>query len=142
MGLYDRDYTQADFQSQHSYFPQMRMNFPKLTPVVKWLLIANITIYVVAVLIKPVGIFIYTWFQLEPTWPQVLQFWELISYQFLHDPRDILHIMFNMIGLFFLGPTLERHWGSKRFLAFYFGCGVAGGLFYLLLVGVNFFHNP
>ena len=118
MGLYDRDYTQADFQSQHRYSPQMRMNFPKLTPVVKWLLIANITIYVVAVLIKPIGSFIYGWFQLEPMWPQVLQIWRLISYQFLHSRTMIWHIIFNMIGLFFLGPTLERHWGSKRFLSF------------------------
>jgi membrane associated rhomboid family serine protease len=36
------------------------------------------------------------------------------------------------------GPTLERHWGGKRFLTFYLSCGAAGGLFYLLLVAVNF----
>jgi membrane associated rhomboid family serine protease len=137
MGLYDRDYTQADFQSQHHYPSRIRFNFPRLTPVVKWLLITNITVYVVGVL-TPVGPFIYEWFQLESIWPQALQVWRLASYQFLHDPRNILHIMFNMIGLYFLGPTLERYWGSKKFLIFYLGCGVAGGLFYLLLVAVGF----
>jgi membrane associated rhomboid family serine protease len=137
MGLYDRDYTQADFQSQQHYPSQIRFNFPRLTPVVKWLLIINVTVFVVAVLTR-LGPYIYGWFQLEPIWPQELQIWRLISYQFLHDPRDILHIMFNMIGLYFLGPTLERYWGSKKFLIFYLGCGVAGGLFYMLLVTVGF----
>lgn len=138
MGLYDRDYTQADFQSQYRNMPQMRMSFPKLTPVVKWLLIANISIYVVSVLTS-LGPFIYDWFRLDTTSiGRALQIWRLISYQFLHDPRLIFHIIFNMLGLYFLGPTLERHWGSKRFLIFYLGCGVAGGLFYMLLVGIGF----
>jgi membrane associated rhomboid family serine protease len=43
-----------------------------------------------------------------------------------------------MIALFFLGPPLERHWGSRRFLPFYLICGASGGLFYLLLAGVGF----
>ena len=141
MGLYDRDYTQADFQSQQGHFryaPQMRMSFPKLTPVVKWLLIINIGVFLAAITIRPLGIFIYEWFELDPRWPRALQLWRLISYQFLHDPGFVWHIFFNMLGLFFLGPTLERHWGSKRFLPFYLGCGVAGALFYLLLVAVRF----
>jgi membrane associated rhomboid family serine protease len=142
MGLYDRDYTQADFQSHQSHFryaPQMRMSFPKLTPVVKWLLIINIGVFLAAILIKPLGIFIYQWFELDArSLGRALQVWRLITYQFLHDPNWVWHIFFNMLGLFFLGPTLERHWGSKRFLPFYLGCGVAGALFYLLLVAVRF----
>ena len=142
MGLYDRDYTQADFQSQHGHFrnaPQMRMSFPKLTPVVKWLLIINIGVFLAAITIKPLGIFIYQWFELDArSLGRALQVWRLISYQFLHDPDYYWHIFLNMLGLFFLGPTLERHWGSRRFLPFYLGCGVAGALFYMLLVGVKF----
>jgi len=141
MGLYDRDYTQADFQSPQGHFryaPQMRMSFPKLTPVVKWLLIINIGVFLAAITIRPLGIFIYEWFELDPRWPRALQLWRLISYQFLHAPDFVWHIFFNMLGLFFLGPTLEHHWGSKRFLPFYLGCGVAGALFYLLLVAVRF----
>jgi membrane associated rhomboid family serine protease len=141
MGLYDRDYTQADFKSQEGHFrysPQMRISWPKITPVVKWLLIINIGVFLAAITIKPLGIFIYNWFQLDPRWPQALQLWRLISYQFLHDPGFVLHIFFNMLGLFFLGPTLESYWGGKRFLSFYLGCGVAGALFYYFLVAVKF----
>ena len=142
MGLYDRDYTQADFQqhgSQYRFAPQMRLNFPKITPVVKWLLIINIGVFLAVVLVKPLGAFIYAWFQLDATSVGLaLQPWRLITYQFLHDPNFVFHIFVNMLGLFFLGPTLERHWGSKRFLPFYLGCGIAGGLFYLFLVAVRF----
>lgn len=141
MGLYDRDYTQADFQPEHSsfgYSPQMRFNLPRLTPVVKWLMIVNIGIFLIAVLISPLQSFIYEWFQLDArSLGRALQVWRLVTYQFLHDPGFIWHIFFNMLGLFFLGPTLERHWGSKRFLPFYLGCGVAGALFYLFLVAVK-----
>jgi len=139
MGLYDRDYTRADFDSRYRYAPQMRFGLPRITAVVKWLLIINISVFLAAIIISPLGSFIYQWFSLEPaSLPRALQFWRLITYQFLHDPRDILHIFFNMLGLFFLGPTLERHWGSRKFLIFYLGCGVAGGLFYMLLVALKF----
>ena len=139
MGLYDRDYTQENYKSQFRSAPQMRMGFPRITPVVKWLLIINIAVFLTAIIIRPLGIFIYEWFQLDPTsLPQALQLWRLITYQFLHDPNHIWHIFFNMLGLFFLGPTLERHWSGRKFLIFYLSCGVTGALFYLLLVAVNF----
>jgi membrane associated rhomboid family serine protease len=142
MGLYDRDYTQADFQEHRSHFryaPQMRMSFPKLTPVVKWLLIINIGVFLAAITIRPLGVFIYTWFELDATsLGRALQPWRLVSYQFLHAPDYYWHIFLNMLGLYFLGPTLERHWGSRKFLPFYLGCGVAGALFYLILVAVGF----
>ncbi|MHC4623853.1 MAG: rhomboid family intramembrane serine protease [Planctomycetota bacterium] len=139
MGLYDRDYTQEDFRYQHGRAPQMRMTFPKPSTVVMRLLIINVVVFVAAVLIKPLGFFIYDWFQLDArSAGRALQLWRLVTYQFLHDPTFLRHIFFNMIGLYFLGPTLERHWGSKKFLVFYLACGVAGGLFYLLLVGIGF----
>ncbi len=60
-----------------------------------------------------------------------LQLWRAIGFQFCH--ADINHIVFNMIGLFFFGPIVERYLGAKRFVAFYLLCGVAGALFYLVL---------
>ena len=60
-----------------------------------------------------------------------LQLWRLVTYQFLH--HGFMHILFNMIGLYFFGPMLERWWGSKRFLAFYLLCGVSGGIVMTLM---------
>ncbi len=60
-----------------------------------------------------------------------VEFWRFIGFQFLHF--NFTHILFNMIGLFFFGPIVERHLGSKRYLAFYLLCGMCGAFMYLLL---------
>jgi len=135
MGIYDRDYSQQNYQSHFRNAPQMRMTFPSLTPMVKRLLIINFAIFFVQTLGGDE--FLTSWFSVAPfSLFYSLQIWRLIGYQFLHG--DIIHIFLNMLGLFFLGPTLEQHWGSRRFLYFYLGCGAAGGLFYIFLVTVGF----
>lgn len=126
MGIYDRDYNQFKHQ------PQMRLTMPRLTPVVKWLLIINFAIFFLQFFIPVLGQFIDEWFAVIPAgliWS--LQLWRYISYQFLHG--GIWHIFANMLGLFFFGPLLERQWGSKRFLRFYLLCGLTGGILYALL---------
>ena len=62
-----------------------------------------------------------------------LQLWRWVTYQFLHG--DLLHLVFNMIGLYFFGPMLEKWWGPRRFLAFYLLCGTCGAL---VLTGLAF----
>jgi len=59
------------------------------------------------------------------------QFWRFLGFQFLH--ANFTHLLFNMIGLYFFGPIVERYLGGKRFLAFYLLCGVCGAFLYLLL---------
>jgi membrane associated rhomboid family serine protease len=116
----------------------MHFGLPRLTPMVKRLLIINVAVFFAALVAPRIGFYIYEWGQIDATyWPRGLQLWRLVTYQFLHDPGGIFHILFNMVGLFFLGCTLERHWGSKKFLLFYLGCGVCGGLFYLLLAALK-----
>ncbi len=59
------------------------------------------------------------------------QFWRFIGFQFLH--ANVSHLLFNMIGLYFFGPLVERYLGSKRYLAFYLLSGIAGATMYLIL---------
>ena len=56
--------------------------------------------------------------------------WQPFSYLFLHG--NFAHILFNMYALFAFGGLLERHWGTKRFLVFYFLTGVGAALVYTL----------
>ncbi|HBG77903.1 MAG TPA: hypothetical protein DDW84_03495 [Phycisphaerales bacterium] len=131
MSIYDRDYSRPDYEQQR---PQMQFRFPQVTPVVKNLLFLNVGIYLACIIIKPLGNFIYDWFSVDSTsFVRYFQVWRLVGYQFLHDLHDPLHLIMNMVGLYFLGPTLERFWHSKKFLIFYLLCGVAGGLSYLAL---------
>jgi membrane associated rhomboid family serine protease len=138
MGLYDRDYTQSEFRQQRFGLPQLRFNLPQLTPVVKWLLIINFGVFVLT-LFRPLRESLYSLFQVDAgSWRTALQPWRLITYQFLHHAPGFWHILMNMFALYMLGPSLERSWGSRKFLPFYLICGASGGLMYLLLARVGF----
>ncbi len=134
MSIYDRDYSKGNYQPGGPR-PQMQFRFPQITTIVKWLLIVNVGVFFACIIIRPLGAFIYGQFEVLPSGIGAWQFWRYFGYQFLH--ANIWHLFFNMLGLYFLGPTLERYWGSRKFLWFYLGCGVAGGVFYPLLVALG-----
>ncbi|MBQ5896715.1 MAG: rhomboid family intramembrane serine protease [Bacteroidaceae bacterium] len=52
--------------------------------------------------------------------------YQFVTYMFMHS--DFSHLFFNMLALYMFGGLLEKTWGSKRFLIFYFVCGVGAGL--------------
>jgi rhomboid protease GluP len=54
------------------------------------------------------------------------QVWRLFTPIFLHG--SILHIAFNMYALFYIGPTLERFYGRRRYLALFLLSGFAGNV--------------
>ncbi len=62
---------------------------------------------------------------------QKMEVWRLITFQFLHG--SVMHLFFNMFGLFIFGRLVEQHLGSRRYLAFYLICGIFGGVSYLIL---------
>jgi membrane associated rhomboid family serine protease len=134
MGIYDRDYTQAD-QGGPSWRGSSgtRIGLPPLTTAVKWLLILNIAIFLVEAISgqmdKPDDIFLVWGGLYGPGW-LVLQVWRLVTYQFLHG--GMMHLVFNMLTLYMFGPKLEMWWGTRKFTAFYLLCGVAAGAVYLI----------
>ena len=52
--------------------------------------------------------------------------WTPLTYMFLHG--GMMHLIFNMIALFFFGPRVEMRLDSSRFLALYFISGLTGAL--------------
>jgi membrane associated rhomboid family serine protease len=59
--------------------------------------------------------------------------WTMITYMFLHDPNHFTHILFNMLGLYWFGVSVEERLGSNRFLALYFISGLAGAVLSIFL---------
>jgi len=59
--------------------------------------------------------------------------WQFVTYMFVHDPRSISHILFNMLALFIFGHQVERHMGSKEFLLYYLLTGILAGFFSFLI---------
>src|SRR5271154_6990519 len=93
---------------------------------VKWLLISNTVLFVLYFFAERAGFGgFFTPFQLVPAmvvkYPAI---WQPFTYMFLHDPNGFMHILLNMLSLWMFGTTLEQTWGTKRFLTYYFVCGV------------------
>jgi len=91
----------------------------------KWLIGANVGMFVLTRL--PPFSALTDAFELVPA--QVvfqLRVWTLVTYMFLH--AGVFHILFNMLALWMFGAELERVWGTRFFLKYYFVCGVGAGL--------------
>jgi membrane associated rhomboid family serine protease len=52
--------------------------------------------------------------------------WQVGTYMFLHG--GLFHIVFNMLALWMFGAELERVWGTRYFLKFYFVSGIGAGI--------------
>lgn len=59
---------------------------------------------------------------------------QLITHLFLHG--GISHLLLNMLGLWMFGNAIERMWGARRFLSYYFLCGLGAAIIYQ---GVNYY---
>ncbi len=57
--------------------------------------------------------------------------WTIVTYMFVHG--GLWHILFNMLGLYFLGPRVEMRLGGPAFLGLYFVSGISGALLSLLI---------
>jgi len=109
------------------------MNYPRqrklafgspLTPMVKYLVIACVGVYLLQV---AAGNEIITIFGLTPySVFRNLFIWQPVTYLFLHG--SFWHIFFNLFALWMFGSELERYLGSRRFLHFFLVTGVGAGL--------------
>jgi membrane associated rhomboid family serine protease len=90
---------------------------PSLPPITQALILVNVAIFCLQLIVGPwlIGLF--------GLWPIGSGFlpWQPLSYAFLHG--DMLHLFFNMLGLWMFGAELERLWGPRRYLVF-FGASV------------------
>ncbi len=112
---------------------------PRITPVVKTLVIANAAVWLALLLadivvrgsmsgaVGALGLRPSSWFVGPPWFP----FWQPVTYGFLHAGRG--HLFWNMLQLYFFGTLLESILGSRRFLATYVGAMLVGALAHLLL---------
>src|SRR3954451_11260308 len=107
--------------------PHFRRSFVNdyFPPGLKWLLIVNVGVFV----LQSLGLDgdLKTLFALYPE-ATVGHFWiwQLFTYMFLHG--GTLHLLFNMLSLWMFGTQLERDMGTRRFLKYYFYCGIAAGV--------------
>ncbi len=96
-----------------------------MTPGIKYLLIANALVYILEMslgsswMVENLGL-------VPNAILNNLSVWQLVTYMFLHG--GFFHILFNMFALWMFGTDLERQWGTRFFLKFYFICGIGAGI--------------
>ena len=136
MGLHDRPYWRDEGRTGGGAggggFGGMTVGLPRPTPAVKYLLIINLTVFVLQLILQfvlrvPVSSIF------GATVADFWQVWRYLTFQFLHDPTSLWHIGLNMLALFMFGSSLERHWGTRRFVEFYLSCGAVAGLAYVIM---------
>ena len=90
---------------------------------VKNIIIINI---LVMIMTKLNAEFMYEKFALfYPTSP-FFHWWQPLTHMFMHG--GFAHIFFNMYAVYMFGSVLERQWGTKKFLLFYFVSGFGAAL--------------
>lgn len=97
-----------------------------MTPYVRALLFANIGVFFLQQTLDVVYyalVFVPQLVLLRP--------WTLVTYMFLH--AGPMHLIFNMLGLYFFGPRVEERLGSRSFLFLYFISGITGALLSLVM---------
>ena len=96
-----------------------------MTPIVRALLIANVAAFVVQSAMPELAnafVFVPSLALVRP--------WSVVTYMFLHG--DVMHLLFNMLALFFFGPRVEDRIFSRQFAILYFVSGITGALLSVL----------
>ena len=98
-----------------------------MPPVTLALLVANVGVFLLEGLL-PLDTF--------ALWPpggfdSRFQAWQLVTYAFLHG--GLMHLFFNMLALYMFGGQIERLYGPRFYLLYYFGCVVSAALVHLVI---------
>lgn len=105
--------------------------FQRTTPVVLNLVIINVLVFLAQLMldgdIGKATAFLALW----PIKSGYFEPYQLVTHMFAHGGWG--HIFFNMFALWSFGSILERTWGPKKFLLFYFACGLAAGVAQMFL---------
>jgi membrane associated rhomboid family serine protease len=94
---------------------------------VKSIIIINVLAWIMTTLDKN-GI-ILSYCSLCPGHGMLYRPWTFVTYMFLHG--GFAHLFFNMYALYIFGSVLERVWGTKKFLFYYFATGIGAGLIHI-----------
>lgn len=98
-------------------------NLPTAT---RYLLIANLIIFLLAGILERYGVSLNTIGGLHYIGAGSFHWWQPITYMFLH--ANLSHIFFNMFAVWMFAPMIEQQWGTRRFLLYYLVCGLGAAI--------------
>jgi membrane associated rhomboid family serine protease len=102
-------------------------------------------VYVFSMILSFESVFkmIHNQFSIPPRFGDfILRPWTIITYAFMHDLYSLLHILFNMLALYWFGRLFIEYLGSDKLVALYILGALAAGVCYLLVFNtIPFFKN-
>jgi membrane associated rhomboid family serine protease len=101
----------------------------KLSDVVRFLIYANVIIFILQLLAPEFGFDVTESYALYNFRSENFRFWQLLTHMFLHG--NMLHIFLNMFILWMFGSAIEYIWHSKKFLFYYFFTGLGAAVLHL-----------
>ncbi len=111
--------------------------FQILPPVIKNLLIINGLVFLAQNTIGASSVFnMENLFALHNWQSPLFKPWQLFTHIFMHG--SFMHILGNMFALWMFGSVLENLWGQKRFLIFYFVCGLGAAVLHMFFLSYEF----
>jgi membrane associated rhomboid family serine protease len=131
MGIYDRDYYRKEGPSYLGAFAMSGQ-------VCRWLVGINVVVFIAQMLCRQPDFRLEDYLMLNPRAVMHGEIWRLLTYAFLHDPNNVLHIVFNMWMLWLWGGHVEGVYGRWQFLSFYLVAAVVGGLAFVLQAALGF----
>ncbi|MFY0631231.1 MAG: rhomboid family intramembrane serine protease [Flavobacteriaceae bacterium] len=96
------------------------MNRIRIPDTIKHLIILNVIFYIGMMMTPALYDMLAIWFPKNDNF----KVWQIFSHMFMHSPKFLPHILFNMLALWMFGSPLEQMWGKKKFLFFYFSSGL------------------
>ena len=98
-------------------------NLPTVT---RYLLVANLMIYLLASVMERYGVYLNNIGGLHYCAAESFHWWQPVTYMFLH--ANFSHLFFNMFAVWMFAPMIENEWGERRFLIYYLVCGLGAAL--------------
>jgi len=127
-----------------SNYNAVPLSFPPFTPVIKYLIGANVAVYLLGLLADMFAPGLNTravlMFGLIPSAVLHGYIWQLATYAFFHS--GLWHILFNMLMLWMFGAEFEMQWGGRRFAEFYFFCVIGAALVTTAIAYTGFLLSP
>ena len=110
--------------------PSLNRSFwSSIMPVTRHLLVINVVVWLATIIFQRTGVIdLQRWLGLHFWQASHFNPAQFFTYMFMHDTRNVAHILCNMFSLWMFGSLLERVLGSKRYLFYYISCGLGAAL--------------
>ena len=109
--------------------------FRNLPTVTKNLLILNVLFFILTLVTEEAAPEISSSLSLRFPTSDDFRVWQVVTHFFMH--AGFGHLFFNMFALLMFGSQLERVWGPKRFITFYFICAFGAAITHTTYTGIS-----